>query len=842
MRMQATNYCISRIAILSLLFCTLLPFSWSQVAPLRTDPATTGRTTDKAAETKNATENASKSGGKSYTDIIKPDMIGDEGLFTIHQAEGKLYYTIPDSLLGVDMLLVSRIRQTPPNFSPFLNAGSSVNEQVVRWDRQQDKILLRAISYANVADESLPIYQSVQYNNAAPILQAFKILAPTPDSTGVLIEVTSMFTKDIGALSGLDANLRRTYKVSRLDNERSFIDTARSFPINIEVIHTMTYDAAEPPGNRSSGTLTMQMNQSMILLPRNPMMPRLHDERVGWFTVSQIDYSSEALKSDEKRYLRRWRLEPKDPAAYARGELVEPVKPIIYYLDPATPAKWRPYFKKGVEDWQAMFEAAGFKNAIIAKDPPTREEDPDFSPEDARYSTVRYVASTTRNAVGPSVSDPRTGEIIESDIIWYHNHLRSYRNRYLLETGAANPKVQSLDTPEEEIGEMMRRVIAHEIGHALGLPHNMKASSAYPVDSLRSPTFSQQYGIATTIMDYARFNYVAQPGDGAVRFIRQMGPYDEYAIRWGYRLVPGAGTPEAELPVLRQWIKEKEGDPRYMFGSGSGGIDPTAQTECIGDDNVLASTYGMANLQRVAGKLVAWTTNPGEDYTDLEELYGEMLGVWSRLIGHVVPNVGGVIQVYKTADQAGAVHTPVPAAKQREALQWLLQNAFQTPEWLLDADLLRRIESAGALERIRATQAGHLNNLLDPGRMQRLIEGQYVDGKAFGLGTFMKQLTQGLWSELYARQAVSVGRRALQRAYLERLAFLLQEDPPETPVGFGTRTRVNISQSDIRMEARAQLEELLQQLRRTVRSTADQETRRHWADCQARIEGLVEED
>ena len=370
----------------------------------------------------------------------------------------------------------------------------------------------------NFANEEDPISQSVKLNNFPPILAAFPI--KNSEENRYLIDVSSYFNNDSPGFNIIRKSLKKEYSIGSNDSKRSFIDSVKSFPENIEIRHTLTYNLGKPPRGNTANTMSFQVNHSIIALPETPMSIRYSDERVGWFSLNKYNYSSDALKSDNIRIIRRWRLEPTNLEAYNRGELVDPIKPIIYYLDPATPMKWRPYFKQGIEDWAKVFEKAGFKNAIIAKDPPTKEEDPNFSPEDIRYSTVRYVATTTRNATGPSVSDPRSGEIIESDIIWYHNHLRSYRNRYLLETGAANPKARTLDTPEEEIGEMMRRVISHEIGHALGLPHNMKASSAYPVDSLRSGNFTQKMGIATTIMDYARYNYIAQPGDKNIRFVR----------------------------------------------------------------------------------------------------------------------------------------------------------------------------------------------------------------------------------------------------------------------------------------------------------------------------------
>jgi len=820
------------------LSCCLFACSSSQNA-MESSPSETAVTAADITKTATEKEESEKEKGdfKAYSEVIPEDAKSDEGLFTVHFVDDKLYYEIPDSTLNVDMLWVSRIAGTPTNLSPYINAGSKVNEQVVRWVRKDKKILLKAISYTNVADEETPIYKSVQYNNFEPIIEAFSIEALNEDSTGVVIEVTDLFTDDVPVISGLSDGLRERYKVRGLDGNRSFIDTARSYPINIEVVHTQTYRAAAPPTNARTNTLTLLMNQSMILLPKDKMMPRLHDERVGWFTVSQYDYNSDALKSDRKTYIRRWRLEPKDPEAYARGELVEPVKPIVYYLDPATPEIWRPYFKQGIEDWQTAFEKAGFKNAIIAKDPPSPEEDPEFSPEDARYSTVRYVASTTRNAVGPSVSDPRTGEILESDIIWYHNHLRSYRNRYMLETGAANPKARTLDTPEEEIGEMMRRVISHEIGHAIGLPHNMKASAAYPVDSLRSGEFSQEYGIATTIMDYARYNYIAQPGDENIRFIRQLGPYDMYAVNWGYRYLPNAETPEDEVPTLFEWIDEKEGDPMYMFG-GRSTYDPTSQTESIGDDAMKASSYGLANLKIVANNLIDWTTEEGEDYDDLEELYGELVSVWNRYIGHVVTNVGGVYETLKTADQDGVVYEVVPENVQENAMAWLLDNAFTDPEWLVQSDIYARIDAAGAVENIRSLQARHLNNLLNASRMQRLIEAEAMHGaSAYELTEMLTDLRRGIWTEAYGYQFkdYSVYRRNLQRAYLERMEHLLTEDES----GSSYDTDVDVSQSDIRPAVKAELKMLRTQLQRAVRRAPQGIVMYHLEDALDRIDHIL---
>jgi hypothetical protein len=439
------------------------------------------------------------------------------------------------------------------------------------------------------------------------------------DSTGVVIDATSMFTTDVALISPVRSQAaRRRFGIRSLDKSRSMINHMKAFPQNVEVRHILTYNGNQLPDNQSTQSLSLEMNQSFILLPEDPWKMRYYDSRVGYFGRTKTNYSWDEHKAESREIIDRWRLDPKDPEAYFRGEIVEPKKPIVYYIDPGTPMKWRKYIKQGIEDWQPAFEAAGFKNAIIAKDPPSPEEDPDWSPEDVRYSVVRYITTDIQNAQGPHVSDPRTGEILESDILWYHNVMNLLRNWFFIQTAAVNEDAQKVKFDDELMGELIRFVAAHEVGHTLGFPHNMGSSVAYPVDSLRKPGFVQRMGVAPSIMDYARFNYVAQPEDKGAGLFPKVGPYDKWVTEWGYRLIQGADTPDEEKETLNEWIIAKADNPIYRYGQQQRGVvDPTAQTEDVGSNAVEASDLGIENLKRIKSKLTEWGTEDGEDYSDL---------------------------------------------------------------------------------------------------------------------------------------------------------------------------------------------------------------------------------
>jgi len=787
-----------------------------------------------------------KNGIKPYGKIITKKAKSDEGLFTVHKVDQDYFFEIPDSLFNREMLMVTRIAQTAQGIG---FGGGKQNEQVLRWQRKGDKVNLRVVSYDIAAADSLPIYEAVINSNFEPILYSFDVKAYKKDSihNNTVIDVTDLFQKDVEAL-GLQSRRRKPYKISRLDDNRSYIDTIRSYPENIEIRHVKTYNAGEPPSNSSTGSVSLKFSNSMVLLPKEPMRRRYFDQRVGWFTSNQTDYGLDNQKSETVKYLDRYRLEVKDEdlEKFKNGELVEPKEQIIYYIDRATPEKWRKYIKQGIEDWQVAFEAAGFKNAIIAMDPPTKEEDPDWSPEDVRYSVVRYLASPIPNANGPHVSDPRSGEILESDINWYHNVMTLLRNWFFVQTAAINPEARGVEFKDEVMGRLIRFVSSHEVGHTLGLPHNMGSSVAYGVEDLRSPEFTKEFGTAPSIMDYARFNYIAQPGDGDVSLMPNVGPYDKYSIAWGYRPILDK-TPEEEKEVLNQWILEKAGDPIYRFGKQQSGgvIDPSSQTEDLGDDSMQASTYGIENLKRIVPNLIEWTAEDGKNYDDLEDLYNQVYGQYNRYMGHVAANIGGVYEIYKTYDQEGDVYSHAPRDKQVRAMEFLQAELFETPEWLIDTDIFNKIQFDGYLEKIKSYQERALNDVLDFGRFARMMENEELNDDAYNIVEMMEDLRTGLFSELRRGEDISRIRRNLQRAYIGRMHELMTEEQTSIPArfrSFVSRSNIDVETSDIRPLVRAELTTLQSDMRRAISRTRDTMTRYHLQDGVERIEKILNPD
>jgi len=777
---------------------------------------------------------ANGDGARPYEDVITADMERDEGLFVVHRDGDDLYYEIPRALFGRDMLMIVDQRGTVRGRG---YAGQEISNRIVRWERRGERVFFRIASYAMRADSTSPVARAVELSNLAPIVMAFDVEAWNPTDSAAVIEVTRLFTTDVQELNVRQSGLR----VRRFDPARSFIERARALPENIEVsaYHTFEVDSIPAaPGstpNRSMNTLTMLMNYSMVLLPDVPMQPRLCDDRVGYFNLSYEDFDEDRVPGAERCYIQRYRLEKRNPGA----ALSDPVEPITWYIDSATPRKWVPWLIRGVESWEAVFRSAGFSNAIRAELAPT--DDPDFDLDDARHSVIRWLPSTIENAYGPRVSDPRSGEIINANIGFYHNITSLVEAWYWTQAGAADPRAARLPFPDELMGELLAWVAAHEVGHSLGLRHNMIASSAYPVDSLRSRTFTcSRQNTSPSIMDYARYNYVAQPGDEAC-VMQGFGAYDHFAIDWGYRVIPGAESPDAERPVLDSLARRQERNPELRWIGDGEPIDPRIVTEALGDDPVRATLLGLENIKRLAPRLIAAaTTDRLENYDRLNALYADLVAQWAREMGHVAVVVGGVWQETKYAGQPGPVFTTVPRARQQEAVRFLLDHAFTTPTYLLDPEVLRRIEPTGAVERVRTRQSALLNTLLQDARLARLANQSALAtgaAAAYTIEALFTDLSQGIFSEAATAGATTDEyRRNLQRLFVDQMGRLIT--PPAAQGAAATAAAQR--PADVRALARATLRALDAQLAQAAPSAADPVTAAHFEDLRAAIRDILE--
>ncbi|HSJ15803.1 MAG TPA: zinc-dependent metalloprotease [Longimicrobiales bacterium] len=772
---------------------------------------------------------------RPYNRVITSAAVTKVGLFKTHMIGEKLFFEIPRSELNRELLVISRTVEGGAT-SGFFGGGMN---RVVVWQRDGNRILLRQRAHAIVADSTTAIYRAVAAMNAGPIIASFNIEAWGPDSTAV-IDVSRLYTTNINEFAA----------VTGVAGDRSYVNSVEAFPRNINVEATQTGTQSPPPGappGARGTTMTARQMWSMLKLPEVPMRPRLADKRVGILSVSMVDYSRPEHEALRRTFVRRFRLEKQDPGA----AVSDPVEPIVFWIDPATPEWLVPWVKRGIEDWEPAYRAAGFSNAIVAREAPTPTEDPTWSPFDVRHNIIYWRPSEVANATGGQVVDPRTGEILKAEVNMYHNVMDLLRDWYFTQVSPLDVRTQRLPLPDSLMGRLVEYVVAHEVGHAIGFPHNMKASSQYPADSLRSAAFLRRMGgHVATLMDYSRFNYVAQPEDSIPPelLVPGVGPYDVFAIRWQNEPIPGARTPDDELPTLDRWARQQDTVPWFRFSTIDATGDPGDITEAVGDsDAVRSSALGLRNLERVASSLLRVAEQPGRDYTLLTDLYGNVVSQWSRYNGHVAAIIAGA----ETQERygTGIRFTPVSEARQREAMRFLHENAFRVPPYLLDPELLFRMEQEGTLNRIRAAQAGVLNTLFAPSRLNRLVEYEALargTERAYTLAEMLADLRRGVWTELTTgRPRIDPYRRNLQRSYLEAVGRIVNPPAPPAPTTPGTPVPViQLQQARPTGDARAVLRGELQELDRAAAAaigrTSDAMTRLHLRDVRMEIDRILD--
>ena len=711
-----------------------------------------------------------------------PELQFTPGLFGVAHNEKDWYFEVPDSLLGRRILAVTRYVANTPGASQY--GGEEVNEAMIYWEKASNgNLLLRVDALVITADEGQDIRKAVKVSSENPIIASIK---PEKNSTPgrVRVKVTSLFEGDNQTFSP-SAGSKRMMNLGGIKGDASFIESVRTYPINTEVTVTKTYSYNQPtpgqgggqgpmrtqslPAGREAGAVTFVLNTSMVLLPETPMQPRLFDARVGYFADGYSKFSDEQQMVEDLRFITRWRLEarPEDAEKQKRGELVEPVKPIIYYIDPATPKQWRPYLIAGVNDWQAAFEQAGWKNAIRAEEWP--EDNPDMSLEDARYSVIRYLASPIANAYGPNVHDPRSGEILESHIGWYHNVMTLVHDWYQVQAGAVDPRARAFKYDEELMGDLIRFVSSHEVGHTLGLRHNKGSSSMTPVEKLRDKEWVEKHGHTVSIMDYARFNYVAQPEDGIGKagLYPRINDYDKWAIEYGYKPTDFKTYKEDHLHWNKVINERLAAHPELWFGGEGYDSDPRAQSEDLGDDSVLASEYGIMNLKRIIGQIPEWNAEEGDQYKNVSRMYSSLTGQYNRYLGHVAANIGGRYITYKSIEQPGPVYEAVPAEKQKAALKFLDENLFRKPSWIVDVPYIYNLtDTPDSYLYSMVNSVVSSGSLLSVQRLDRLGQFAQADASNYSPEEYLSDLTGMVFKELYKGGRTDSYRRYLQRRFV----------------------------------------------------------------------------